>query len=220
VVWRAIKLTRQHNYDGLSFRRSGLYWNSNFINNNRLEDYKHVEFHRNDENQYRLGFKFHHKPTKASLSLQKSGRDTNSKGRTVKASALRKINTFINAECKSESDPFEIFYDKFEQIFYVELRPNFANKIKFSDIDKLPKDLKGIYRYLDEKNLVIYIGKGAIRDRTQQVERKEWGIRFVEYAAIDSDKEAHDWESHYLDEFLQDNGFLPSFNRIRGQSNG
>jgi len=218
MAWQKIKLTRQHSYDGLSFRKSGLYWNANFIKNNRLEKHTDVEFHRDDDNPYLLGFTFHESQTQASLSLQKAGRDTNSNGRTVKAAALRKANKLIDAECKSESDPFPISYDKHHKIFYIELRPNFVNKIKFSEIQRLPADLKGIYRYLDKENSIIYIGKGLIRQRAEQDERKEWGVNVVEYAEIESDEDAFDWESHYIEEYRQNNGFLPTFNRIRGVS--
>lgn len=218
MAWQRIKLTRQHSYEGLSFRKSGLYWNANFIKNNRLEKHTDIEFHRNDEDPYVLGFTFHESETPASLSLQKSARGKNSNGRTVKAAALRKTNKLIDAECKSESDPFPISYDKHNKIFYIVLRPNFVNKIKFSEVNRLPTDLKGIYRYLDETNSIIYIGKGVIRQRAEQDERKEWGVKFIEYAVIESDDDALEWESHYIEEFRQDHGFLPSFNRIRGVS--
>tara|TARA_X000000368_G_C22931316_1_gene667746 strand:+ start:149 stop:814 length:666 start_codon:yes stop_codon:yes gene_type:complete len=218
MAWQKIKLTRQHNYDGLSFRKSGLYWNSSFIKNNRLEKHTDIVFHRDDENPYLLGFTFYHEQVAGSLSLQKSGRDNNTIGRTVKASALRKANNLIDAECRSESDPFPISYDKHNKIYFVELRPNFGNKIKFSDLNKLPSDLKGIYRYLDGSNSVIYIGKGFIRARAQQDDRENWGIKIIEYAVIESDSDALEWESHYIDEFRQNNGYLPSFNRIRGHS--
>ncbi|MEK9698922.1 MAG: hypothetical protein VW270_24310 [Candidatus Poseidoniales archaeon] len=221
MVWHKINLKKQqHDYDGLSFRSGGLSWNSRFIKNNRLEKHTHVEFHRDDDNPYLLGFTFHHEATEASLALQKAGRDTNSMGRTVKATALKNANSLIAAECKSNNDPFEISYDKHHKIFFVELRPNFSNKIKLTDVNSLPKEIKGIYRYLDDDKSIIYIGKGAIRARAQQDDRKDWDIKFIEYEVIESDDEAYKWESYYINEFRQNTGYLPTFNRVAGHSTG
>ena len=114
---------------------------------------------------------------------------------------MKNANSLIAAECKSNNDPFEISYDKHHQIFFVELHPNFSNKIKFTDVNSLPKEIKGIYRYLDDEKSIIYIGKGAIRARARQDDRKDWDIKFIECEVIESDEEAYKWESHYINEF-------------------
>ena len=131
----------------------------------RLEDFTDVEFKRNSDNPYLLGFTFHKSPTKASQQLQRAGREDNYGGRMVKASALRKFDRLIDTECKSKSDPFPALYDKHYQIYYVKLRPNFTNKIRYADIGSLPSDIKSIYRYKDRQNIILYIGKGNIKER-------------------------------------------------------
>ena len=218
MVWSTVKIKRQHDYEGISFRNSGLYWNAKFITAKRLENFTDVEFKRDSDNPFLLGFTFHKSPTKASLQLQKAGRGDNSAGRMVKASALRKFDRLIDAECKSKADPFPILYDKYNQIYYVELRPNFTNKIRYADMGSLPSDIKGIYRYKDRQNSIIYIGKGNIKERALQEERRNWSIESIEYGVVDDDEQALEWESHYIDEYRQNNGYLPPFNRVRGQS--
>ena len=107
---------------------------------------------------------------------------------------------------------------KYNQIYYVELRPNFTNKIRNADIGSLPSDIKGIYRYKDRQNSIIYIGKGNIKERALQEERRNWSIESIEYGVVDDDEQALEWESHYIDEYRQNNGYLPPFNRVCGQS--
>ena len=132
---------------------------------NKLDEFTDVEFKRDSDNPYLLGFTFYKSPTKASQQLQKAGRGNNAGGRMVKASGLRKFDRLIDVECKSKSDPFPIPYDKHNQIYWMELRPNFTNKIRYPDIGNLPSDIKGIYRYKDRQNSILYIGKGNIKER-------------------------------------------------------
>ena len=218
MAWTKIKMKRQHNFPAISFRNSGLYFNSIFMEQNRLEDCTAIDFHRDDENPFKLGFTFHLKETSTSLSLVSAGRDKGSKGRTVKASALRAANKIIDAECKIGGDPFEIQYDKFAKIYFVELRPNFNIKIKLEAATRLPNHIKGIYRYLNSDKQIIYIGKGVVKDRILQNERSDWGIEVVEYSVIEDEALAFEWESYYINEHIETFGSRPIHNKISGKS--
>jgi len=216
MAWSKIKLKRQYKFPGLTFRKSGLYFNSEFISVNRLEDHIAVEFYRDDEDQYRLGFNFFLDETPSSLSILRAGSDKNSNGRTVKASALRSTYGIIDAECKLSGDPFPIQFDKFDKIFFVELKPNFNIRIKWSEIKKMAGDITGIYRYLDREKRIIYIGKGNIKERASEVGRKDWDVEYVEYSTVEDSKTALEWESYYIDEHIEQFGYKPTYNKVRG----
>ena len=220
MAWTNMKLKRQHSYPGLSFRTSGLYFNSEFITANKLENSWNVEFLRNDDNPYMLGFRFFEQETALSLTLSSSGRDKGTKGRTLKANTLRTDHKIVGVECKLASDPFPIVWDKVERLYYVELRPNFNIRIKWNDINQISDDASGIYRYLDREKTVQYIGKGNIRSRAAEPERRDWNVEHVEYSIIDDDQIAFEWESFYINEHIERFGYKPVFNRIRGKGLG
>ena len=212
-----MRLKRQHSYQGLSFRTSGLYFNSEFMSANKLENFWHVEFLRNDDNPYMLGFKFYEEETSMSLGLSSSGRDKGTKGRTLKANSLRADHKIVGVECKLNSDPFLIVWDKVEKLYYVELRPNFNIRIKWDDIKKISNEVSGIYRYLDREKAIQYIGKGNIRSRAAEPERQEWGVEYVEYSILEDDQTAYEWEGFYINEHIEKFGYKPIYNRLRGR---
>ena len=87
------------------------------------------------------------------------------------------------------------------------------------DISFIDKDNKGIYRYKNSDNKVIYIGKGSIYERfTKDPQRRNWDISKIEFSVLNDDHESHKWERYYLDKFREENGVLPFHNKIGGFS--
>lgn len=106
--------------------------------------------------------------------------------------------------------------------WYIQLMPTFEDSIRPSEITRLTGNEKGIYRYRggNDGSEIVYIGKGAIKDRfLLEEERKGWDITNIEYSIIEDDQKALEWESYWIEHFRKsNNGRLPHFNRIGGHS--
>ena len=103
------------------------------------------------------------------------------------------------------------------QPWYIQLMPAFENSVFPSNLHALNSDTRGIYRYL-KGNEVIYIGKGRIRERYQELVRRTWEVEKIEYSEIAEDEKAFEWEAWWIDRFQQEhNGNLPLYNQVRGQ---
>jgi len=88
--------------------------------------------------------------------------------------------------------------------------------VKREGISKIPSDAKGIYRYWD-KDVVVYIGKGNIKDRFREVGRSDWKFDTIEYSIINDENEQYEWESYWLEKFKEENSErLPYYNKIAG----
>ena len=83
------------------------------------------------------------------------------------------------------------------------------------DSAEVNSDLKGIYRYLDKEE-VIYIGKGNIRERLQSTERAGWNYDKIEYSVIEKEDDRSHWEDFYISKFFSINGALPRYNKVMG----
>ena len=95
--------------------------------------------------------------------------------------------------------------------------PAFENWVLPSNIHTLNSDTRGIYRYR-KADEIIYIGKGRIRERYQELGRNSWGVSKIEYSEITDDDKALEWEEWWIDRFQQEhNGNLPRYNQVRGQ---
>ena len=207
----------------LTISKSGINFSAVFMKNNNLTQMESIGFFMNDQDPFWFGFKFYDNAGASStLALMKSGRGDNvSNGRTVKATELFNKNKVLKAIQKLEtkhSRIFEVLYDKFEKCFYVLLRPSFEHSTNPENIASVQSDVKGIYRYFDHENKIIYIGKGNIRERLNTPERSDWGINKIEFSIIEDNDSMYKWESYYLEIFQNEHGRLPIFNRIKGHS--
>lgn len=78
----------------------------------------------------------------------------------------------------------------------------------------IPPEARGIYRYLDTKGEVVYVGQGHLVRRLNAPERKDWDIQTVEYSIIDDQQDREYWEAYWLKRFKSDHGGrLPYYNR-------
>ena len=106
--------------------------------------------------------------------------------------------------------------------WFIRLMPAFEERVFPSEINSLPQDAKGIYRYRggDDGDEVVYIGKGCIRDRYQQEPaRSDWKVSRIEYSLIQDDQQALEWEAYWIERFKQEtNGRLPRYNKIGGHN--
>ena len=207
--------------DVVTISKSGISFSAAFIKGKKLHTMVSVGFFIDDNDPYKLLFKLYDEEgLPNTLVLLKSGKGV-SYGRTVKAQELFSKNRVLSSIKKlttKSSRTFDIKFDKFDRYYFISLRPSFENFVLVGDSSSLPSSANGIYRYLDKSGDVIYIGKGNIKSRLQSTERNTWGINKIEYSILNSEDDSFKWESFYIDEYQNQFGLLPTFNRISGHS--
>jgi hypothetical protein len=207
----------------LSINKSGLYFSAEFIKKNNLTEKQSISFFLDTDDLFKLGFEFYDNiGEQNSVVLLSSGRGNyTSNGRFVKAGELiskHKLLKTIQKDPTKENRVFQIKKSRNDDIFYIVLRPTFEIVVAFNNRNQIDDDLQGIYRYKDSSEKVIYIGKGLIKSRSNSPERKEWGIKTIEYSVLNTEEESYKWENHYLLVHQNEYGSLPLFNRILGHS--
>ena len=221
---KEISLERIPSQDSVLYvNKSGITFSAQFVKKFGLENSEGVKFFSDDEDPYYLGFQFMTENTSANtLSLLATGRSKGgSAGFTVKASELINKNLVlknIQRQPEKRDRTFEVKFDKKTGIYSVMLRPSFEITISWTDKNKIPESLSGIYRYLNSDGNVIYIGKGNIKSRANSPERKEWGVDKIQYSVITDDNNCYYWENYYLERFVATTGAKPPFNVIMGKS--
>lgn len=215
--------TKGNHDEVLTITKNGLAFSASFIKNQKLEQKQAVKFYKDSENEYWLGFEFFDdKATTNSLALQSSATDGKSTfTRTLKATALFSSSIILQAIRENPnklSKVFEIKKDKVNGKFFISLRPVFEKSIRFEERSSINSEIQGIYRYLNEKGEIIYIGKGFIKDRANSPERIKWQIKKIQYSELFTEEDCFKWESYYIDEYESEHGMIPVFNEIKGRN--
>lgn len=224
MVIREVVLERIPAKDSVVYiNKSGISFSAAFIRKHNLIKVEGVKFFLDDEDPYYLGFRFFESVSEPNtLSLVATGRSKGgSAGYTVKASELMRRNPVIAkvSQFKAKLDrTFEAKLDKRDALFFVQLKPCFENAVSWEAKSSIPPQIKGIYRYLNKDNQVIYIGKGDVRARADSPERREWQIRRIEYSEISDENASFFWEEHYISRHQSDFGSKPLFNMVSGHS--
>jgi hypothetical protein len=197
--------------------KQGFYFPAAFLKEYKLEKKEGILFFLDEEDQYVIGVQFlddSSAPGSYKISLKQFGRRILAQNVFNANPVLLKIQANENPRLQR----FPVEFDTKSNLFKIFLRPMFEFKVKWSEKNRIPSDVRGIYRYLDGQETIIYIGKGVIKDRAGQTERANWGVMTIEYSVIPTDQEALRWEKFYLDDFKNEFGALPAMNRISGQS--
>jgi hypothetical protein len=203
----------------LTISASGIGFSAYFIKSNKLEKKVAISFYFDDEDPYRLGFEFYDEiGITDSLQLTHSKDSATKRVGATGIISKSKMLATIQKESNKNNRTFEIKKDQISKLFYVSLRPTFEFHISYTRRNEIPEKINGIYRYKDKDGAVIYIGKGAIKDRLSSPERSNWGISLIEYSIIPDDALCFKWESYYLEAYREEKGVLPICNRIGGRS--
>ena len=104
--------------------------------------------------------------------------------------------------------------DRPNGLWIIQLIPAF--EITTTDISSVPTSGKGIYRYLDNRGEVIYIGEGSIKERYYQPERREWHVSEIGYSIVNDQTERKRYESFWLDHHKKQHQHLPTYNKVSG----
>jgi hypothetical protein len=102
-------------------------------------------------------------------------------------------------------------------MWVIELCPSFEQRYARESAN-IPTDAVGIYRYLRENGRVVYIGRGNIRKRLSEPRRCDWDFDVIEYSVVrDPDRQVR-WETFWISKFKEENGRLPFYNKVSGQT--
>jgi hypothetical protein len=204
----------------LTLSSESLGFNSEFITNNNLLKCKSVKMLIDEDDPYFLGMKFFNEAGVENCLALNASRERQSGNRRAKAQGLYKAHKLLQLASKEKDKKlrsFDIVKDIDEDFFKIYLRPMFENRVLWESKNELKPGI-GIYRYIDNSDSVVYIGKGNIRDRANSQVRSEWGITEIQYSILKEDELCFKWEAFYLEEFVKETGSLPPFNRIKGIS--
>lgn len=202
----------------LTLSRESLSFNAEFISTNNLQKCKSVKMLFDDDDPYFLGMQFFDSANVDNCLALQANKERLGATRRVKAMGLynrHKLALIASKEKDIKLRAFEIVKDVDEDFFKIYLRPMFENRVLWESKNEIKPGI-GIYRYIDNTDAVVYIGKGNIRDRASSQIRSEWGITEIQYSLLKEDEQCFKWEAFYLEEFLKINGALPAFNRIKG----
>ena len=178
-----------------------------------LDKFTHVEYFI-DEEQRKISLKFH-KDRNSKDCYTLSGK--NNKYRSAAAELMKRL-LWIDKVAKSKnSDERKFVATKHSGMWVIQLSPAFENSVlkNFASSD-LPNE-SGIYRYINEEEEIVYIGKGNIKARYSQQERSDWVFSGVEFSIVNGDEEQYEWESYWIEKFREaSNGLLPYYNKVSG----
>jgi hypothetical protein len=201
----------------VTLRSAALAFNVHFIRNNRLEEQSRISVFC-DASRYRLGLHFHSDLSDHdSFALTTDGGSTKGGGRAAQIGSVINQHSWLRAASKCKNSALRRYtpiWDSVEKHWTINIRPSFETRVKTAK--EIGSGLCGIYRYWANDQLV-YIGRGDIRGRANSPERIDWVIDAIEFSVIDDSLEQEKWESLWLDEYRNEHGALPLYNRIGGK---
>lgn len=198
----------------LRITSSGCYFTAAFMKRNNLTKSNSVRFYEFQDNQYKFGVEFSNSTEFAGgFSLVRNGRAVNS--------CMTNPRSFVNnypvlkeiIKDKTNKNRFKITYDKLEKCFTFNIVPSFEYKDYPSSI---PDGAVGIYRYKDNNDNIIYIGRGNIKDRLKSPERKNWAVNIVEYSLVKDQADMKKYENFHIKKYKALYNRLPVHNLISG----
>lgn len=202
----------------ITFRRQGIVaMNADFVRMAGIEmETRATLFLSQDER--RLGLRFHSDEMDDEAFLL--GRDGGGSGAKCMNRALS-ARTLLNrsqalrslVERGGPARSCEPARDHVSGLWVVHIAPCFERAL--SAVDEIGPSLTGIYRYLC-RGEVIYIGRGALRQRLSEPERRAWSYDQVQYSVVNDDAAERKWESFWLNEHREKHGRWPLYNKIGG----
>lgn len=197
----------------ISIRKHHLGFNGIFVKLADLQNFDKVQIFVDQEN-YRIGFKFHRGSNPDYLKLFSDNRSHKTKA--TSAVQLVREYPFLRkvAEIENRLDrQFEVKKDLQDKNLWVaQLYPAFE---KSTDSKSELRSLKGIYRYKRSNGEVVYIGRGSILSRLNSPDRANWDFDLIEYSIIEDSSKQAQWEAYWLNKFVEQNDKLPIYNLLK-----
>jgi len=197
----------------ISVRKHHLGFNGAFVKVADLQNFNKVQIYIDEEN-YRIGFRFHRTSAPDYLALFSDNPSNNTKA--TSAVQLIREYPFLRSIAEQESRldrQFKVERDVQDRKLWVaQLYPAFE---KSGDSKSELRNLKGIYRYKRSDGEVVYIGRGSILSRLNSPDRTNWDFNLIEYSTIDDASKQAQWEAYWLNKFVEQNGKLPIYNLLK-----
>ncbi len=161
-------------------------FNSKFVRQEGLDAGKRVLIHI-DEDDRKIGFEFISDARDNSFALSRASAATKGKKRgALNCASLGVVRMYPWIESVAKLD--NLIYRRFEpkkegSLWAIQLCPAFEEK-KARESANIPSDAVGIYRYIRENGQIVYIGRGAIKERLSSPIRVDWDFDTIEYSII------------------------------------
>lgn len=200
----------------ISIRDNRFYYNSILSKLAELKDKKFVCYYI-DEEKMEIGFKFF--IGKEGNDLYRLGKESNKKNnfRSSASAIISRYNWVNKIHNSRDNDLKKFIARKRKEKWVIKLRPCFENFIAREDLKSLSDETTGIYRYLNKQQEIVYIGKGNIKRRAKQQERRNWDFDKIEFSIIENEKDQYYWEDFWIENFKKKhNGKLPYYNIVSG----
>lgn len=199
----------------ISIRKEQIGFNAAFVKIANLQNFSKVKIEV-DEEEFKIGFRFDNEGGSNALALFSDNPSHSTKA--TGAMNLFKRYLFIKKISELQNPlerQFEVKEDIQDKRFWVaQLCPAFEGTASSqSDL----KNLKGIYCYKRSDGMVVYIGKGDIHSRLNSPVRQDWDFDVIEYSIIEDPNEQSRWENYWLDKYVEKEGRLPFYNKIKGK---
>jgi hypothetical protein len=195
----------------VSIRDNRFYFNVIFLKIASALD-KHYVTYLIDESTHEIFFDFSKDRVSDNCYSFDSKRKRASAGEIIKR--FNWVNN-IHASRNNEEKKFVAFQRK--NLWGIRIRPSFEYKVSYENKGEINSSISGIYKYLDNEDKIIYIGKGNIRNRLNDIGRDKWEIKTIEYSEIENDDEQYRWENYWIEKYKESHSnSLPVFNRISG----
>jgi hypothetical protein len=201
----------------VTIKAAAIYFSAKFVEVANLEQAEWCQLIEQDSDDCWVGFKFSvgERPMD-SLRFEPNG--SAGKSRIVRTGAFINGSPLLGQTAKKEGleSTFELTLDRRKEVWFTRLRPTFERMALYENSSSIPSEAKGIYRYLDVNDELLYLGKGNIRDCLDSRGRDEWGIHKIEFSIIANDEDSLRWMHHFVTEYRSNHGEMPAMKRIRG----
>jgi hypothetical protein len=184
-----------------------------------LDETKKVTI-RVDVKNRRMGFEFHTEEREHAFTLchqSSARRGEKRRGMQCTAAGIYARYDWIKKVSTLPTNKDRRFLPKLEGKWWViQLCPAFEEKRDRRSRD-IPSDAEGIYRYKQDDDEIVYIGRGQIKKRLSSPEREDWDFSIVEYSVVNDPDDRIEWEDYWIERFKEENnGKLPFYNRVSG----
>ncbi len=203
----------------LSISAQGFGFSAKFIKDNNLGENVFVQFGEDEENEFKFYVGFPENNSESCFELQ--GHSKKNFNRTVKAGFFINSNKILkdiknDKNLSAQQRRFNLEYDKNEKMYFFKVIPNFENSCSPENLE----DIQCIYRYLDEKNIIIYIGIGNLKKRFKTPEKSSWisEVKKVEYSVIEDKNDREKFENIALKSHANKYGKKPKYNKNLGKN--
>ena len=206
-----------------SITKSGGRFSAHFIKTYALQSFQSITYYKDNSNPYRVVFQLTEKANaenSTSIGAEgKTGRVFNINGLINIFPAVKKIVGTPHSRHTHRFDIHKIPHEK--NCFYCDIIPMFEQSRAWKDKNSIPNNTNGIYRYLNHEDTVIYIGMGNIKERTSEADRKDWGIKTIQFSEVldfsENKKVTKEYESiHISTHKKMHEGNFPIYNRVNG----